>query len=608
MAFSVKLLAASDTLQLPEIVVNEMGVPSYAFGRNIVHLDSIYTSYFHTELLHVLEDNGIGYTKSYGPGNSTIFSNQGTAPQHNQVVWNGIPINNSLLGLSDLSLLKLGDGVSVDFIQGTSAGYWGSGAIGSTLLFNTVLDNADRFSIGASFNSMLNAQYDVSFSKQVHLWHIKADYTYMKGRNSFNIINYTLPSKETQKIESPIESSVVQFSLGKDFMKYGKFQSNWYFSDFRRNLSASLTEKPSQSLQKDQQLRGTLNWNFNIKKWKIEALTGFTNDIIGYKDASVNDTGRVSALLTRIEATQSFSKLLINMQAQSKWEQAENSSYKAKVSRNISNAILGITYAVNRSIAANIETRAEINSVGKSIVILSGGIETNLGRINAKAYASGSYNQPTLNDLYWVPGGNPSLKPENGINAGVSLSCPWNVLQVSAISRIESFYHNIDNWIQWIPGPSYWSPVNYKTVESQGIRVNQNFTLKNQNAQWRLHLGGTYTSAKNISNKSSASYLKQLAYVPFFTGNASIEFGLKSFKSRLSTNFVGARYTVFDESESLKPYKIVNLDFGYELDVKSKKINLFCQFNNLFNTYYETVAYRPRASRNVSVGFKFNLL
>lgn len=608
LAFCVKLQAANDTLQLPEIVVKEMGVPSYAFGRNIVHLDSIYTSYFHTELVHVLEDYGIGYTKSYGPGNSAIFSNQGTAPQHNQVVWNGIPVNNSLLGLSDVSLLKLGEGMSVDFIQGTSAGYWGSGAIGSTLLFNTVLGNPDRFSIGSSFNSLLNAQYDASFSKQIYRWHIKADYTYMKGRNSFNIINYTLPSKEIQKIESPIESSVVQFSLGKDFMKYGKFQTNWYFSDFRRNLSASLTEKPSQSLQKDQQLRGTVNWNFNIRKWKIEALTGFTNDIIRYKDASVNDTGRVSALLTRIEATRSFSKLLINMQAQSKWEQAENSSYKANVSRNISSAILGITYAVNRSIVANIETRAELNSVGKPVVILSGGLETNLGRINAKAYASGSYNQPTLNDLYWVPGGNLELQPENGMNAGVSLSCPWNVLHINAISRIETFYHNIDNWIQWIPGPAYWSPVNYKTVESQGITLNQNFTLKKQNTQWRMHLGGTYTSAKNIGNKSSSSYLKQLAYVPFITGNASLEYLVKSFKSRLSTNYVGARFTVFDESESLKAYQIVNLDFDYGIDLKSNKINLFCQLNNLFNTYYETVAYRPRASRNVSVGFKFNLL
>lgn len=607
-AFSMKLQAAIDTLQLPEIIVKEIGVPSYAFGRNVVHLDTAYLSYFHTDLVNALENYGVGYTKSYGPGNSAIFSNQGTGPQHNQIVWNGIPINNSLLGLSDVSLLKLGEGMSVDFIQGTSAGYWGSGAIGSTLLFNTVLDNTDHFSVGSSFNSMLNTQYDASFSKQIHSWKMKADYSYAKGRNSFNIENYTLPSKETQKIESPTESNIAQVSIGKDFNNYGKFQSNWYFSDFRRNLSASLTEKPSQSIQKDRQLRGTLDWDFKLRKWKIELLTGLTNDIIRYQDVSVNDTGRVSALLTRLEASRAFSKLLVNIQAQSKWEQAENSSYKAKVTRNISSAILGITYAISRSVVTNIESRAEFNTVGKSVAILSGGIEVNWGKINAKTYASGSYNQPSLNDLYWVPGGNSSLKPENGINAGLSLGFPWKLWKVSAISRIETFYHNIDNWIQWIPGSAYWSPVNYKTVESQGITVNQNFTLKQQNAQWRLHLGGTYTSAKNIDNKTSSSYLKQLAYVPFITGNASLEYLVKSFKFRLSTNYVGARFTVFDESESLKAYQIVNLDFDYFINVKSNKINLFCQFNNLFNTYYETVAYRPRASRNVTVGFKFNLL
>ena len=54
--------------------------------------------------------------------------------------------------------------------------------------------------------------------------------------------------------------------------------------------------------------------------------------------------------------------------------------------------------------------------------IPSAGAEYNIsGRYPTaiKINAARNYHKPTLNELYWIPGGNPGLKPEDGLTADI---------------------------------------------------------------------------------------------------------------------------------------------------------------------------------------------
>ncbi|MDZ7776138.1 MAG: TonB-dependent receptor [Bacteroidales bacterium] len=91
-----------------------------------------------------------------------------------------------------------------------------------------------------------------------------------------------------------------------------------------------------------------------------------------------------------------------------------------------------------------------------------------------KGNVSRNYRLPTLNDLYWQPGGDPELLPERGftLETGLKyLSQKRNGWHGGA--EITWFRNDISNWIAWQPDGimSYWTPKNITEVLSQGIEA-----------------------------------------------------------------------------------------------------------------------------------------
>ena len=77
---------------------------------------------------------------------------------------------------------------------------------------------------------------------------------------------------------------------------------------------------------------------------------------------------------------------------------------------------------------------------------------------------------PTLNDLYYIPGGNPNLKSEKGTlyDLGTSDSFTFGNNQIH--TGISFFYSNINDWIIWLPTfQGYWEPKNIERVVSSGV-------------------------------------------------------------------------------------------------------------------------------------------
>ena len=62
------------------------------------------------------------------------------------------------------------------------------------------------------------------------------------------------------------------------------------------------------------------------------------------------------------------------------------------------------------------------------------------------------YRLPGLNDLYWMPGGNPDLKPEYGYSAEAGSKLSWKSQNKKTKVSFEPTYFNryIYNWIIWI--------------------------------------------------------------------------------------------------------------------------------------------------------------
>ena len=87
---------------------------------------------------------------------------------------------------------------------------------------------------------------------------------------------------------------------------------------------------------------------------------------------------------------------------------------------------------------------------------------------------SRNFRFPTLNDLYFLPGGNPDLKKEHGISydGGVSFAVGRGG-SYSLHGEATWFDSYIDDWIVWLPTfKGFWTPKkNIKEVHAYGVEL-----------------------------------------------------------------------------------------------------------------------------------------
>ena len=76
------------------------------------------------------------------------------------------------------------------------------------------------------------------------------------------------------------------------------------------------------------------------------------------------------------------------------------------------------------------------------------------------------FRYPTLNDRFWLPGGNISLKPEQSVSADLG----FKVLYRKINMQINFYQTMAQDWILWLPQTgNIWSPENIQKVAISGI-------------------------------------------------------------------------------------------------------------------------------------------
>lgn len=80
------------------------------------------------------------------------------------------------------------------------------------------------------------------------------------------------------------------------------------------------------------------------------------------------------------------------------------------------------------------------------------GLLSRKGNIMVKASVSRNYRFPTLNDLYFLPGGNPDLKNEQGFSYDAGISFDVGKEKVYKLSGGMNWFDSyIEDWIIWLP-------------------------------------------------------------------------------------------------------------------------------------------------------------
>ena len=605
----------TNKLFIKEIVIIDTKSKAMQSSKKVYHIDStILVMNSMNSLAELLANQSSLHIKTYGNGNIATSSLRGGNANHTAILWNGLSIQNPMLGQTDLSLIQTSvfDDLCVEHGGGSAA--WGSGAIGGSIhlqnknKFNEGLKTKVQFNYGSFESKKLNSALFYSnskFSTHTRLY-------FNNSKNNYTYIDTTNKEKPLQQVKSA-EIITKGFLQEFSFLVNSKNSLNvrlWY-TKMERNIP-SFTQQINKKSQLDQSLRFNADWEIKTKKLNSVFRIAYFNDVLNYSD-SVAEIYSKSGVNTYIIETDNNYKLKLGtlyFGINNTLYQTDTKNYDTLHKLNKLAFFGGYNLSLLKSkLNYSIFLRQEFTN--QTLIPFTGnsGITYDLGkRILGKINVSKSYRQPSLNDLYWKQGGNINLKPEDSkeIEVGIATQFLFNKTKLQV--EVNYFDRQTNNWIIWLPNDNgYWTPKNLLQVHSRGIETKTTFSYLNDKLFLKLDLNTNYilsTNTKNVNLNDNSSG-KQLIYSPRYAGYATFLLQYKKITFYYNYNYTGYRFTSTDNTSWLMPYQISNLKVSTFFDFTKTKFIIFASCNNLLNKNYVVVSNSPMPLRNFEIGLSF---
>jgi iron complex outermembrane receptor protein len=224
--------------------------------------------------------------------------------------------------------------------------------------------------------------------------------------------------------------------------------------------------------------------------------------------------------------------------------------------------------------------------------------------IQLKVNGQRTYRNPTLSELYFFPGGNTNLKPEQGWNVDVGYVWHFKRGNFHAEQATSVYARAIKDWIIWLGG-AIWTPHNIASVYSRGVETENKLSYQTGNCIWHGAVSTAYVLSTTASSyqPSDGSIGQQLPYTPRYNARLNVGFTYKKLYFNYNYVYTGYRFITADATAYLLPYQLSNLQASYATSIKkSYPITLTAQVNNIWSEQYYIVAARPSPGINWLLG------
>lgn len=607
------IFAQKDSVRLDEITITDYRSKISSANFSETKIDSATRSNFlASSVAQLFLQQNNAFVKTYGPANIASLTLRGSTAQQVAVVWNGVNINNPMLGQTDVSLLPVGFFDEASLQKGPLSAYWGSGAMAGVLnLRSSVPTEGLNVKVGSSYSTLQNFTQFVSVGFAKGRWSTS---TRLLGDLSNNRYSY-YANFDSLRVATQQHARATQRALMQDVgFKINNAQSlslHLWVQEANRQVPYTLLELKQDASQQDKTFRGLLDWTLKQNKHSVAARGAFFNEALNYenKTYALSSHSLFQTIMADVEAQFFLSKgITLTAGNSNSLSIGRTESYNGwqQISRNA--VFENLTW---KNFKANVSLYGRQEIFNGRVFVPTGGISGGvqiLKHVACKINAGSIFRYPTLNDLYWSPGGNPNLKPEKGFSEEGSLVFNYPVRKFALTFTGTLFNRNINNWIMWLPGANgIWTPQNVPTVWSRGGETNSEFKYTGAKIQASLNVITNYVISTRTQNTSENdnSRDKQLPYVPMYSGSGIFSLVVGSFSLRTVYSYMGYRYLTSDNYNYLLPYHLLDVRIGYTIAVKKVAMNIFAEGNNLLNENYYSVAQYPMPLRNFKVGCIF---
>ncbi|TVQ08231.1 MAG: hypothetical protein EA361_17010 [Bacteroidetes bacterium] len=638
-----------DTIELHEVQVHAARIfQKETAGMKTTQVDSLIISQkLNLTLSELLSENTPVYIKSHGRGALATASFRGTASSHTQVNWNGIHINSPMLGMVDFSLIPVYIIDDLNLTHGAASVRDQSGGLGGSINISNRADWTNTAQIsytqGIGSFSTWDQYLKTGLGNQKVQWRSRIYYN--RSENDYTFINRTIGEIENGEITHPVDTnkyaSYYRWGTLQEFYWQPSSQQivsvqwwgQWADRGIPRVISSEGPQNANIGQQKDSDHKAVARWQWYGEQSSFTLRSGFshkqldytlTNPVSGSEPvpAIYSESTMQSFLQHASWNTQLSPRTTLETNVDFNHHQVQTADSVARTgynnNRNDLSMLLAIRNQLHERVNINLMLRQEHTNGSFSPLIPFAGLDVLLTQNNPlifKASIARNYRQPSLNDLYWQPGGNPDLKPEKGFSVEAGLQNSLVFSHISLESEISYFRADIDDWIIWIPSfKGYWEPQNIRKVISQGLEAHTSVGWKTGAFQYRLMGSYSYTRAINHGDPmvwGDESRGKQLVFIPVHSGNLMANLQYKKFSITWQHNSYSERFTTSSNDVSrrnrLYPYYMNDLSLARQW--KFSKWNLQAEFKvyNLFNETYHTILYRPMPGRNYMISLKTDI-
>lgn len=605
----------------------------------------------------VLTFNSSIFVKNYGRATLSTVAFRGTSASHTQVSWNGMKINNPMLGMTDFSMIPSYFIDDASLLHGTSSVNETGGGLGGSVKLSTVPASADGFGlqyiqgVGSfkTFDEFLrltygNAKWQVS--TRAVLSSSANDFKYRNHDKKENIYDENMNIIEQYyPVETNKSGAFRDFHLLQEVyyntLKGDRFGLNAWYINSNRELPLLTTDYSNDTefdnRQREQTFRGIITWDHLRSDWKLSAKGGYIYTWMAY-DYKRDVGNGIMADMTRSRSTintfygQAEGEYYIGKKWMFTASLSAHQHFVTSKDKNIirqdgDKAIVGYQKGRIELSGAISAKWKPIERMGISLVLRDemygttftpiipalfiDGVICKKGNIVAKASVSRNYRFPSLNDLYFLPGGNPDLKNESGwsYDAGVSFSAgKEGVFTISGSATwFDSYIHD---WIIWLPTTKgFFSPKNIKDVHAYGVEIDGKLDWIFAR-EWKLDIGATFSWTPSINNGEPVSIAdqsvgKQLPYVPEYSSSINGRIAWRGWAFTYKWCYYSERYTMSSNDISLTgklpTYFMSNIVLEKNLNFKWADLSLKGAVNNLFNEEYLSVLSRPMPGINFEI-------
>ena len=610
----------------------------------------------------ILTFNSSVFVKSYGRATLSTVAFRGTSPSHTQVTWNGMRINNPMLGMTDFSTIPSYFIDQASLLHGTSSVNETGGGLGGLVKLGTIPDAPDGFNMqyvqglgsfktfdefaritfhNDNWTSSTRAVYSSSPNDYKYVNHDKKVNIYDDDHNIIGQYNPT----ERNRSGSFKDLHLLQ-EVYYNTNKGDRFGLNAWYINSNRELPMLTTdygnERNFENRQREHTFRSVLSWDHtfsgkvedNPSFGKLSVKGGYIHTWMAYDyKREVAENNWASMTRSRSQVNTYYGQADGEYSPNKKWYFTANiSAHQHFVRSEDKNIILQdgdkavVGYDKGRiELSGSASAKWQpIDRLGMSVVLREDmygdqwapvipaffidGLVSRTGNIMLKASVSRNYRFPTLNDLYFLPGGNPDLKNEHGFTYDAGVSFNTGKAGVFSLGGSANWFDSrIEDWIIWLPTTKgFFSPRNVKKVHAYGVELKANLAVQPFKG-WLLDLDGSYSWTPSINkgdkmSPADQSVGKQLPYVPKHSASFTGRLSWRTWSFLYKWCYYSERFTMSSNDYTitghLPQYFMSNISLEKGLSFKPVDVQLKLAVNNLFNEDYLSVLSRPMPGIN----------